>query len=76
MAGARSRLAWFTWGGYLIAIILLVGTGFNQLYLAQAAFGANPWGDYFALFLWGFAAEASRAALTDVLRNLELPGVK
>ncbi len=73
---ARRRLQWFAWGGYLLAIILLVGAGFSQLYITRPTFGATLWSDYFALFLWGFGAEASRAAITDVLRSLDLPEMK
>ena len=49
---------------------LLLGlAGFNELYAAKLTFGANPWADYTTLFAWGFGAEATRAAVTDLVKN-------
>jgi hypothetical protein len=73
--GAHIRVTLFTWASYAIAVALLAGAGFGELYVAKAAFGANAWGDYFALFAWGFGAEATRAAVGQVVRNWGLPGI-
>jgi hypothetical protein len=73
---ARARLRLFTWASYAVAVILLAGAGFAELYIARPAFGANAWGDYFALLAWGFGAEATRAAVTEMVRGWELPGLK
>jgi hypothetical protein len=66
---AQSRLALFTWLGYIITVVSLAGAGFGELYVDNAIFGANLWSDYFALIGWGFASEATRAAITDTLRG-------
>lgn len=66
---AGSRLHWFKVGSYLIAVLLLAGAGFGELYVGSAAFGASPWSDYFALLAWGFGAEATRAAVTDLVKS-------
>ncbi len=73
---ARTRLRWFTWISYLIAVLLLAGAGFGELYVARPTFGANVWGDYFALLAWGFGAEATRAAVTEMVRGWGLPGLR
>ena len=75
-ADARVRLRLFTWGSYIVAVALLAGAGFGELYVVRPAFGAAPWGDYFALLAWGFGAEATRAAVADMVRGWGLPGVK
>ena len=76
VAGARARLRLFTWASYAIAVALLAGAGFSELYVAKSAFGANAWGDYFALLAWGFGAEATRAAVAQMVRNWGLPGIE
>ena len=73
---ARQRLRWFNWLSYAIAVGLLAGAGFGQLYVAKPTFGANSWSDYFALFAWGFGAEVTRDAITKVVRDWKLPGFK
>ncbi len=73
---ARKRLRWFNWLSYAIAVVLLAGAGFGQLYVAKPTFGANSWSDYFALFAWGFGAEVTRDAVTKVVRDWKLPGFK
>lgn len=74
-SGAERRLQLFTVLSYLIAIVLLAGAGFTELYINKATFGASPWGDYFGLLAWGFGAEATRQAITGVLKTWNLPGV-
>lgn len=74
--GAARRLRCFTWASYGIVVALLAGAGFGELYVANGTFGANAWGDYFALLAWGFGAEATRAAVTEVVRGWGLPGLE
>jgi len=74
-SGARVRLRLFTWASYGIAVLLLAGAGFGELYIANATFGASVWGDYFALLAWGFGAEATRASITQMVQGWGLPGV-
>lgn len=74
LASARIRLRLFTWFSYAVALVVLIGAGFAELYIARPAFGANAWGDYFALLAWGFGSEATRAAVTEMLRGWGLPG--
>ncbi len=70
---AGDRLRYFQWAGYAVALILLGLAGYNELYVTKATFGANPWADYATLFAWGFGAEATRAAVTDVVRSWDIP---
>ncbi|WP_157871779.1 hypothetical protein [Gloeothece verrucosa] len=63
---ANGRLRLFYLSSYLISFIVLAGGGFNQLYWTKSTFGANGWGDYFALLAWGFGAEATRKVVTQV----------
>ncbi|AFZ22034.1 hypothetical protein [Allocoleopsis franciscana] len=74
--GERTRLRLFNWASYLVAVVFLAGAGFNQLYVSQPTFGANPWSDYFTLLAWGFGAEATRESVTKVVRDWGLPGLK
>ena len=73
---AGERLKQFKVASYAIAIVFLAGAGFNQLYVDNTTFGANPWKDYFALLAWGFGAEATRDAVTKMVQGWGLPGVK
>ncbi|MEL6469901.1 MAG: hypothetical protein AAFQ74_09250 [Cyanobacteria bacterium J06623_4] len=68
---ANQRLQLFSTAGYLTTIVFLAGTGFNQLYLEKPTFGADGPVDYFALLAWGFGAEATRNAITNVLRRTD-----
>ncbi len=77
--GAEARLQLFLWVSYGVVLVLLAGAGFNELYVASATFGAaelTGWSDYFALLAWGFGAEATRAAVTELVQGWQLPGVK
>lgn len=71
---AARNIYWFNWLSYAIAVGLLAGAGFGQLYASQPMFGANGWSDYFTLLAWGFGAEATRDAITKVVRDWKLPG--
>ncbi|QKQ75229.1 hypothetical protein [Nostoc sp. TCL240-02] len=73
---AAQNIYWFNWLSYAIAVGLLAGAGFGQLYASQPMFGANGWSDYFTLLAWGFGAEATRDAITKVVRDWKLPGLK
>ncbi|NJM23309.1 MAG: hypothetical protein HC907_34040 [Richelia sp. SM1_7_0] len=73
---AARNIYWFNWLSYAIAVGLLAGAGFGQLYANQPMFGANGWSDYFSLLAWGFGAEASRDAIAKVVRDWKLPGLK
>lgn len=66
---ANRNLRIFTLVSYAVAIGLLAGAGFAQLYIARPDFGANAWADYFALLAWGFGVEASRGAVVDMIRG-------
>ncbi len=73
---SRYRLRFFNLFSYLIAIFLLGGAGFTQLYAVNNTFGANGLTDYFALLAWGFGAEATRESVTKVLQEWKSPGSK
>lgn len=63
---ALGRLRLFYASSYLISFLLLAGGGFNELYLSKSTFGEKGLGDYFALLVLGFGAEATRNVLTQV----------
>mgnify|MGYP001791643729 FL=1 len=73
---AHQRLYLFNVVSYGIAIFLLGGAGFTQLYAANKTFGSNGLTEYFALLAWGFGAEATRETVTKVLQDWKLSGVK
>ncbi len=73
---AARNIYWFNWLSYAIAVALLAGAGFGQLYANQPIFGANVPSDYFSLLAWGFGAEATRDAIAKVVRDWKLPGLK
>lgn len=66
---ANRNLRIFALVSYAVAIGLLAGAGFTQLYIARPDFGANAWGDYFALLAWGFGVEASRSTVVELIRG-------
>ncbi len=70
---ARIRLLIFIAISWTVALALLAGTGFNELYVQKATFGATPWADYLALLAWGFGAEATRAAITSMVSGWGIP---
>lgn len=73
---ARRRLLWFNGLSYALAVGLLAGAGFVQLYATKPTFGTNGLGDYFVLMAWGFGAEVTRDSVTKVVKDWKLPGVK
>lgn len=73
---AASKLKWFMWVSYGIALLMLAGAGFIELYVNKPTFGANAWGDYFGLLIWGFGAEATRASLVGLLKTWGLSAIK
>lgn len=67
----RELRAWLTLhlGRPLMHVVLLLGlvaVGFNTLYLGQPTFGAQPFGDYLGLILWGLSADVARRTLTNL----------
>lgn len=73
---AKTRLRIFMLTSYALAVALLAGAAFGELYVSKQTFGANPWSDYFTLLAAGFGAEATRAAVAAMLRSWGLPGVR
>ncbi|CDM93356.1 hypothetical protein [Limnospira fusiformis] len=73
---ANLRIRAFVWTSYVLAVVLLAGAGFTELYVANSTFGANPSRDYFTLMAWGFGAEATRDAIAKVVQSWGLPGLK
>ena len=73
---ARQRLYIFNIVSYGIAIFVLGGAGFTQLYAANKTFGSDGLTEYFALLVWGFGAEATRETVTKVLQDWKQAGVK
>ena len=71
---ASWRLLTFRWVGQGVAIAILCGAGFNQLYAANPIFGANAIADYTSLLAWGFTAEVTRESVAKVLQRFKLPG--
>lgn len=69
----RVRLWLFLAVSFVLGWVLLAGAGFNELYVQKATFGANWLADYLALFAWGFGAEASRDAITTLVRGWGVP---
>lgn len=66
-AGTRLRL--FKLGTYVMVVVFLAGTGFGELYIDNPIFGANAWGDYFAILGWGFGSETARSSVTDMVKG-------
>ncbi len=66
---AGRRLRWFTWITYGVAVTLLALAGFVELYTLKADFGAQSIMDYLTLLAWGFGAEATRFAISDMIRS-------
>ena len=66
---AHRKLKIFAWLSYAVALILLIGTGFNEMYLKNETFGERPFADYFSLLAWGFGAEASREAIANAIKD-------
>lgn len=66
---AETRLQWFFYGTYAIAVLLLAWAGFEKLYVARPDFGLSPSSDYFSLLLWGFGVEATRASIIELIQG-------
>lgn len=73
IAEAGRRLRWFTALTYIVAVVFLALAGFVELYGARVDFGVNGVGDYFTLLAWGFGAEATRAAVADMVQGWGVP---
>ena len=72
---ANLNLKIFASVSYIVALILLIGAGFNEMYLKNETFGERPFGDYFSLLAWGFGAEASREAIANAVAGWGLSGL-
>ena len=72
---ANLKLKAFAWSSYTIALLLLIGAGFSELYVENETFGERPFRDYFALLAWGFGAEASRDAISKAIEGWGLAGL-
>lgn len=51
---------------HALLLLGLVAVGLNTLYLNQPSFGAQPFGDYLGLILWGLSADVARRTLTNL----------
>jgi hypothetical protein len=69
----QRRIAFWTWS-YGIALLLLVITGLNTLYLDNPTFGAGRF-DYLGLFLWGFGSQATADSIGRLTSSWNLPGL-
>jgi len=67
------RLRILTWLSWAVALLLLGAVGFNELYVTKATFGATPWADYLALFVWGFGVEVTRDAVVKMVQGWGIP---
>ncbi|HEY4417053.1 MAG TPA: hypothetical protein VGO57_15290 [Verrucomicrobiae bacterium] len=68
---ARFKLRTSVIIAYGIVILILFFAGFSELYLNKSTFGANLFGDYLYLILWGFGAETtSRTAISGMGKTL------
>ena len=72
---ANRNLNAFVYLSYAIALLLLVGAGFSELYDKNNTFGEQPFRDYFSLLAWGFGAEASRDAIAKAIEGWGLAGL-
>ncbi|MBX0330523.1 hypothetical protein K2Z83_22975 [Oscillochloris sp. ZM17-4] len=66
-ARARRRILIFGITSLIITAVGLVPLGFNQLYVTNPIFGANPWLDYPALIFWALGIEGSRETILGML---------
>lgn len=73
---AAQRLQLFLYGSYAVLLVVLAGTGLNEVYGKKFTFGADPFTDYLTLLLWGFGAEATRDSIVATLRGLGGDGHK
>jgi hypothetical protein len=73
---ATTRLWWFAMVSYVVVVALLAMAGYSELYAANPTFGATPASDYATLLAWGFGAETSRAAIVELGRTWQLPGLR
>jgi hypothetical protein len=62
----RNYLRLFTGLLGLLFLLLLLAAGLQTLYVGKPTFGANPFGDYLGLLLWGIGPDATRKQLTDL----------
>ncbi len=71
---SRQRLWLLPIVTFALAVVLVGGFGFEETYIKNPTFGANPWSDYLAVFVWGFGAQASAASVASLLSKWRVPG--
>lgn len=69
VVSAGTRLRAFMLITYSVAVILLALAGYVELYVTRSTFGSNNVADYFGLLAWGFGAEATRSAISDMVQS-------
>lgn len=69
VANAGIRLRIFTGITYAVVVILLALAGYVELYVSKSDFGSQTVTDYLGLLAWGFGAEATRAAISEMVRS-------
>jgi hypothetical protein len=67
---ARWRLLIYQVATIVVAAVLVIPLGMNQLYAANITFGANPLLDYPALLFWGIGLESSRESVVGLARTM------
>jgi hypothetical protein len=51
---------------FILLVLALCATGLQQLYLKNATFGANPFSDYFGLFVWAISSDVASRTLSNL----------
>ncbi|NTV61976.1 MAG: hypothetical protein HGA65_00365 [Oscillochloris sp.] len=67
---AQWRLRIYQGATIIVAAILVIPLGMNQLYAANLTFGANPLFDYPALLVWGIGLESTRESVVAMARTM------
>lgn len=70
---AAARHTFFSLLLYFLTGLFLAGLGFNNLYLDNPSFGAQPVLNYLTLLAWGLGAETSVTSIAGLLKKWDLP---
>lgn len=70
---AAARHTFFSLLLYFLTGLFLAGLGFNNLYLDNPSFGAQPVLNYLTLLAWGLGAETSVTSIGGLLKKWDLP---
>jgi hypothetical protein len=62
-----TRLRYFSYATFLILVVILVATGYKELYEASSTFGTVT--DYIAIILWGFGVGTGSEYASTALTN-------